>query len=390
MFSFRGDVLPSKSWLNRALVMQHFNPYLNFRSDSRSEDVLVLKEALKNINTTQSFDLGLGGTSLRFFTFAVSRRPGHWVIHAGERLMQRPQQELINVLAQLGVIAEFTPLGLQLHSKGWKSDSLVKVQADLSSQFISGLLLSCWNLEFDLEIEIKKPITSFGYLKMTIELLLLSGMNLQIIETDHSYFCRVPKQQKADVNSLTAEMDVSSAFSLAAAAVVAGQVEITNWNEISSQPDLEFLQIFKKMEILFEIRNGSFFISRQNSWQPVEWNLNNSPDLFPVLAVLCGFADGVSTLYGAAQLKSKESDRIAKTHELLQLAGIRSELLSDGLKIFGSSASSNVAAFSFDPDSDHRMAMAAALLKLKSFPVEILSPEVVNKSYPDFWKDIGL
>ena len=145
------------------------------------------------------------------------------------------------------------------------------------------------------------------------------------------------------------------------------------------------------MQIQFESSPTEFKILKHNIWNSVEAHLNSCPDLFPVLAVLCAMARGESVLSGAAQLKIKESDRILKTKELLNLCGYQCEELPDGLKISGESSMQNFAKpILFNPDEDHRMAMAAALFKLKGFNINILNPEVVNKSYPNFWKDIGL
>ena len=113
--------------------------------------------------------------------------------------------------------------------------------------------------------------------------------------------------------------------------------------------------------------------------------------LSPRLAVLCAFASGISELTGTGQLKFKESDRFGKTRELLDLIGVKTEILADGIRIFGGSSKvscdENIV---FDPDQDHRMAMAAALIKLKGYKLSILQPEVVNKSYPSFWQDVGV
>lgn len=391
MFSFNGNISASKSWLNRALVIQHFNPALKVDAFSASDDVISLQKAILQIGRALIFNLGMGGTSFRFFVFLISRYKGEWVLKAHDRLLERPQQELIHVLNQLGVKSEFGSGELRLQSTGWQPQSKIVCSADLSSQFASGLLLSCWNLDVDLEIEINKPITSLGYLQMTFELLKEAGMNLQIIENEKNLSVKIVKNQKSKVTELKSELDVSSAFSLASAAVTGGQVEIKNWNNNSKQPDLEFLEIFKKMKIDFSISQKNFSISQQKSWNSVEQDLNNSPDLFPVLSVLCAFASGISVLKGASQLKHKESDRIHKTQELLNLAGYKTEILKDGLKIFGQSSDQLLSKkIVFDPDHDHRMAMAAALIRLKGYNIVIQNPEVVNKSYPNFWKDIGL
>lgn len=391
MFRFSGPVLTSKSWLNRALIIRQFNPHLRLETDSQSDDVIALKSALSQIGKSTEFELGMGGTSFRFFAFAISRFPGEWTLRAHPRLLARPQSDIVALLLQLGVRSELSSQSLRIFSGGWKPGSAVKTKADQSSQFVSGLLLSAWNLEAPLELEIKKPVTSYGYLNLTFEMLMMAGMNLQIIDTDNSLRVKIPEMQRADLGSLVPELDISSAFSLAAAAVVGGEAQLTNWNSQSLQPDAVFLKLFDDMKIAYQQSANSLFITKHSQWNGVTANLNTSPDLFPVLAVLCALAKGNSVLRGATHLKNKESDRIQKTHELLNIAGFITELLPDGIKIAGlSSSQDKTQKLLFDPDLDHRMAMAAALLKIAGYNLEIANPEAVNKSYPEFWKDIGL
>ena len=391
MFQFKGRVLQSKSWLNRALVIQYFNPQIILDFSSDSEDVVNLKNAIQGIAGKSEFKLGAGGTSFRFFAFLISRSPGRWKLQAESRLLERPQAEIKNVLQQLGVAAEFVSDGLWIESNGWQPNRRVVCSAEVSSQFVSGLLLSCWNLDFDLEIIIPKPVVSAGYLGLTTDLLKTAGMQMSVEESPDDLRIVVLKNQKSELTGLTSELDISSAFTLAAAAVIGGNAEITNWNSNSKQPDLIFQALFKKMDITYRVDGDSFSVSHHEKWNALKVNLGKSPDLFPVLAVLCAFASGVSELSGAAQLKFKESDRLRKTQELLDLIGVKTEILTDGLRIYGGSST---IAFSqvieFDPDRDHRMAMAAALIRLKGYKISILQPDVVNKSYPSFWQDVGL
>ncbi|AGH94696.1 3-phosphoshikimate 1-carboxyvinyltransferase [Pseudobdellovibrio exovorus] len=394
MFHFKGEIITSKSWLNRALVMQHFNPTTQLTATADSDDVRSLQGALRDLSLSlHEFDLGLGGTSFRFFSFLVSRYQGEFLVKAHARLLARPQGELLLILKQLGVQAELRDDGLHLKSNGWLLDprTSVQVAAEDSSQFISGLLLSAWNLDQELKVEVKKPLTSFAYLQMTISLLQKSGMKLQVTDTADSLQILIPAKQKASVLEIEPEPDVSSAFSLVASAVVNGDVEITNWNANSTQPDQIFLKLFTQMGISYQESLGQLKVQKQQTWRGVSANLNTSPDLFPVLAVLCALAEGESILSGAAHLRHKESDRIAKTAELLQLYGFRYEVLPDGMKIWGrSSTQSPQQPTVFNPEHDHRMAMAAAVLKLAGYSIQISTPEVVNKSYPTFWRDVEL
>lgn len=392
MFAFKGDLEASKSWMNRALVIQYFNSNIKIYGQSSSDDVVALQRSIKNVGETSEFFLGQGGTTFRFFIFLISRLSGSFILNADERLLQRPQQEITNVLKQFGVSAEYSDGQWGIKSEGWKKPTgPVVVSAELSSQFVSGLLLSAWNLNFDLEVQINKPAASISYLMMTVELLQKAGMQVSFEQFEKHYTCKIKQNQKAQVGVLEAELDISSAFSLAAAAVVDGKVEITNWTSASSQPDLVFLSMLEKMNISYKVENKCLSIAKHNNWLAQNFNLQNSPDLFPVLAVLTALGEGAGKLSGAEQLKHKESDRIQKTQELLSLAGFQVEMLNDGLQIHGQSSQQDLnKAFIFNPDHDHRMAMAAALLKLKGYNIQIENPEVVNKSYPAFWQHIGL
>lgn len=131
-------------------------------------------------------------------------------------------------------------------------------------------------------------------------------------------------------------------------------------------------------------------ILKQTEFSGTEFNIGLSPDLFPVLCALASFAKSPSKFFGAPQLRHKESDRIAKTSELLNLCGVMYQILDDGMIVHPVGLKRPVQDFAFDPADDHRLAMAAALFKLASFPIKILNPHVVQKSYPEFFQHVGL
>lgn len=390
MFHFHGPLDISKSWMNRALILHSFKPSLKISGSSNADDVVLLKKALHNLQKGHyEFDAGLGGTTFRFLAFRVSREAGNFLIRAHPRLLARPQDELIHILQQLGVQAMFTPEGLRISSSGWKQPSrAIEVSGRDSSQFISGVLLSTVGLPFNLELTVKDQVTSLGYIEYTIALLNTAGVQVQPKKHNFS----VSAEQKILADHLEGEIDVSSAFSLIAASVLAGECNLANWMAGSLQPDMKFKDFFKSMRIDFSEKDLHFKISMQNHYLALKADLQNCPDLFPVLSVLAAFADGESHLYGAPQLKMKESDRIAKTTELLSRCGFQVEALNDGIKINGNPKATYKAKdfILFDAAHDHRMAMAAALLMLKGFPIRMSDPHVVSKSFPQFYQAIGL
>lgn len=391
MFSFQGKLDISKSWMNRSLIIQSFDPSAIFiDGSSSSQDVLLLQKALKDLaDSKKEFHAGLGGTTFRFLALRVSRHVGEFFIHAEPALLARPQNELLHIFEQLGVQAQLEAQGLRIKSQGWKEPKgLLKVCTNESSQFLSAVLLSSVNLSFDLHIRIEDEVISADYFKYTLQLLKQCGINA--IEFEDSIF--IAKAQKLTHMALLGEVDISSAFSLVVAAIFGGSIKIENWNSETLQPDIQFLNFFQRMGIHFEIQGHTFKISEQHQYKNLSANLNSCPDLFPVLAVLCAFSKGESHLYGATQLKFKESDRIVKTTELLKKCGFDVQELEDGMRIKGQPdlQIDLKKEILFNPEHDHRMAMAAAILKLRGFPIRLAHPEVVNKSYPQFYKHIGL
>lgn len=382
MFQFVGDLEISKSWMNRALILQSFQTELKIIGDSASQDVQLLKISLIQFkNGGTEFYAGLGGTTFRFLAFRVSRKPGNYLIRADQKLLERPQTEIIEILKQFDVHAEFNTEGLVIRSNGWqRPQSPVQVGTAESSQFLSALALSSVDLEFYFQIAPLQKITSESYFTMTLELLKQVGVTF-----GQSHQCVRPMD-------LFGEVDVSSAFALIAAAVLGGDVQVQNWNSESLQPDIKFLDFFREMGIHFSVANSIFQISSQADFQSLRADLSSCPDLFPVLSVLCAFASGESVLFNAPQLKLKESNRIEKTFELLSRCGFQVEKTDDGMIIQGQPDKFYKAKdlILFDPAHDHRMAMAAGLLKIKGFPIQISDMSVVNKSYPQFFQHLGI
>ncbi|MBC7465032.1 MAG: hypothetical protein H7256_03495 [Bdellovibrio sp.] len=392
MFKFEGPLGMSNSWLNRALILQFYNSKITFDANSRAEDFHNLKQSIDNFQAgKEDFFLGEGGATFRFFSFLVSRLPGQWTMTLHERMTMRPQSELSSILKQLGVEISFQGNTATVKTDDWIVPSVVYCDGSVSSQFISGLLLNSWNLNHDLTIELKRPFVSESYLLLTLDMLKEAGLVVERIDHSDKSIFKVAKYQVPLRSALTAELDVSSAFALICGGAIDGNVHITNWSERSIQPDLAFLKIFDAMKINYNLSGNHFRIEKQTHWKASDQNLINSPDLFPVLSVMAAFAEGNSFLHGASHAKAKESNRLYKTHELLSLCGIQSEYKEDGLIIFGQSSTlDKTSSIFFDPDQDHRMAMAAGLLKLSGFNIQILDSGVVNKSYPQFWEHIEI
>jgi 3-phosphoshikimate 1-carboxyvinyltransferase len=385
MMSFLGRIPGSKSLINRALIIQSYFSELNIVGDSDCDDVLKLRSGLEDLKASRTIECGDGGTVFRFLALRASRIPGRHVLTGSARLMSRPHEELIRIFHQLSVKANFTGRELILETEGWhpQGDTL-GVPSHRSSQFVSSVLLNAWDLPFDLFVSPIGAGISEGYWRMTQKLVSALGMKMET--WDHDF--RVPAGQKISSNFAVIEPDMSSAFAVAAAAAVAGSATLMEFPRESLQPDFSFVSILSKMGVPISFQKDLLKVQKAPKLNGVAVKLSNSPDLFPVLATLCALAEGDSELYGAPQLVYKESNRIEKIKELLRVTGRDLEVMPDGIKISGKLDLSKEP-FEFDPDHDHRLAMAASLLHLAGAHLKLRDANVVTKSYPGYWQAIG-
>lgn len=392
-FFFRGCIAPSKSLMNRLLVCQSFQPDLIIAGDSYCDDVQLMRQALGLLAQRPStadrplvLDCGAAGTVLRFLALRLSRLVGQFELVASERLWQRDLGTLQALLAQVGASSRFDQKRLYLDCRGWPpSMGPLHCSAHLSSQYLSGLLLNAWELPFGLELS-WEALPSAAYFHMTYQLVRALGMELGLLASNTHRLYLAPGQRPRG-QQVVPESDLSSAFAIAALAAIAGEAHFEQFPVASWQPDQVFVEILAQMgaEVVLDQAAGHLLVRRGKSLLPINWDLGNCPDLFPVLGVLCSFASGTSVLSGAPHLKLKESDRIEKTAELLALMGKNFERRSDGLVIMGSTDLQR-APVCFDPGDDHRMVFAAELFNWQGGNLTILRPQVVEKSFPEYWQ----
>lgn len=384
---YQGSIPASKSMLNRCLILKSQAPSLNITGISQCDDVLKMREGIKSLAAGDDMDCGAAGTTFRFLAMRASKEPGEWLLKGSERLLARPHDTLLSLLSQLCVEAKFSEQGLHLKSSGWSWEADVPLEVDCSksTQFASALLLSAWKLKQPLQMRLLNADLSQGYLNMTIDLVKKAGMQL----VEEGDLIKIPAAQKISVSQLEAEADLSSAFAVAAAGVVSTGVKILNFPQQSLQPDKVFVDILKAMNVPVTLKGSILTILAAEELKPISWDLGDSPDLFPVLSVLCSFAEGSSRLYGAPHLVYKESDRVGKSAELIKKMGRTVELHDDGLTIHGQAQKPSTS-FQFDPDHDHRLAFAAAVANAYGASIDILHKDVVNKSFPEFWGVIGV
>ena len=370
--------------MNRALVCHSFFPEFNVVGESECADVKHMRKAVQALQKKEIIPCGDAGTVLRFMALRVSRIPGMWRLQGSQRLFERPMEDLLFILQQLNVSASVLPTELIIETKGWKKPLMpLTIHREKSSQFTSAVLLSGWELPFDLDFDLSPPGLHDSYWNMSVEFMQQMGFQLESRGRDKY---TLPARQVIAESQYLTEPDYSSMAAVAAAAALCGEARIQAVSDKSLQPDYGFIEIFKKMKIPILLQGNELGVLKAPRILPQEIVMRDTPDLFPILAVLLAHGEGESKLTGAPRLVYKESNRIRKTEELLGHIGVKSAMVDGGLVIQGKGLKIKKGRFPFDPDQDHRMAMAAGILMRMGWPIELSHPEVVEKSFPEFWK----
>ena len=380
-------VTGSKSETNRLLLLKALFPNITLANTSNSDDSEVMQKAL--VGNDEVVDIHHAGTAMRFLTAYFAVNEGRDVIMTGSgRMQERPIKILVEALAQLGVeISYEKEVGYPpIKIKGKKvTASKVTLAADVSSQYISALLLVASKLENGLELTLEGEITSIPYIKMTLALL----NDLDIQTSFEGNVIKVYPKENVASKEMVVESDWSSAsyfFSLVALADTAS-ITLTSYKENSLQGDSELVSLYEKLGVKTTFQNNKMTLVKQESfkYETVNFELNNTPDIAQTIVVTClGLGIGCH-LTGLHTLKIKETDRLEALRIELTKLGANISVTNDSLTLTASeNINHNVKIATYN---DHRMAMAFAPLALK-VPIIIEDAGVVSKSYPDFWNDL--
>ena len=383
----------SKSETNRLLLLQALYPNILIENASISDDSQVMIQALKTTNS--EIDIHHAGTAMRFLTAYFATQEGREVILIGSsRMKERPIQILVDALRQLGAdIAYEEKEGFPpLRIRGRKlTNSKVSIQSNVSSQYISALLLITSKLENGLQLTLEGELTSVPYIQMTLNLLHQVGIKTDFNQNKISVFPTIPQSHNP---TITIESDWSSAsyfYSIVALSEIGTQITLSSFKENSLQGDCALIEIYKNFGVETTFKNNSISLTKINGQpttdnrQPTTFQLNNTPDLAQTIAVTCLGLGIACHLTGLHTLKIKETDRLAALQNELTKLGAKVSITSDTLTLEKStSIQTNI---KIETYNDHRMAMAFAPLALR-VPIFIEDAEVVSKSYPNFWNDL--
>ncbi|WP_316794649.1 3-phosphoshikimate 1-carboxyvinyltransferase [Pedobacter frigoris] len=384
----------SKSECNRALIISSLSKGLvDIDNMSNAADTVTLNRILNNISQNdphqQTVDVGPAGTAMRFLTAYLSTLPGNFILTGTERMKQRPIGILAEALKSIGAslsyleqdgyppIAIIGPLQQQMDS--------VKIKGDISSQYISALLMIAPTLTQGLTLEIEGELTSLPYVKMTLDMLEETGIK-------HSWngnsITIKPQQFKA--STLAVEPDWSAAsywYSIAALSDKA-TIELPYLKDKSLQGDSRIRKIMEAFGVnTNKTSKGIVLTSAEKSFDDQVLDLKDCPDLAQTI-IVCAAAIGKNLSFtGLETLKIKETDRVKALQNELSKIGValKEDNLIYTLNCDGLHFPEKV---TFETYEDHRMAMAFAPLSLMIKEVELEDMNVVEKSYPDFWKDL--
>jgi 3-phosphoshikimate 1-carboxyvinyltransferase len=383
------NISGSKSESNRLLILQALYPSIKIKNLSDSDDTVVLKKALNS--DASEIDIHHAGTAMRFLTAFFAIQENRTTILTGSpRMQERPIKILVNALRDLGAEIEylkndgFPPI--KISGKKLEKNE-VSLEANVSSQYISALSLIAPVLPFGLKINLKGKLTSQPYLKMTLKLLEDLGVEVKFEKS----VIEIKPLKSILSKSFTVESDWSSAsyfFSIIALSEN-GKIQLNSFKKESLQGDSELVSLFKNLGVKAEFSKNYLVLQKEENFnfpETFKTNLSKTPDLAQTLAVTCFGLKIPCQLTGLHTLKIKETDRLVALKSELEKLGASVEITENSLSLKPNQKINP--GISIKTYNDHRMAMAFAPLALKT-EISIENPEVVSKSYPGFWEDLG-
>lgn len=406
----------SKSLTNRALLIAAL---AGGESDLRrvlfADDTILMMEALGRLGVavtadrqrrrarlrgiggrwpegTAELDCGNAGTVIRFLTAACTVGTGTYRLDGVARMRQRPIGDLVRALGDLGASIDhdieegFCPL--TVHAAGLPGGQ-TRLDAPQSSQFVSALLMAAPIARRDVMIDVSGPVPSLPYVRMTLSVMETFGVS--VIQDGVGRFI-VPAPQSYVGTSFEIEPDASSAsYFLAAAALTGGRITVDGLGRGSIQGDAAFVDVLEEMGCRVERsdHDTTVFGPPAGRLRGVDVDLNAMPDVAQTLAVLAAFAEGPTRIRNVANLRIKETDRLAALATELARLGIETQVFEDGITV---RPTRSPAAATIETYDDHRMAMSFALAGLRTEGVRIRNPGCVAKTVPEFfhmWSELG-
>ena len=400
----------SKSLTNRVLLIAALaSGNTRLTNALFSDDTIIIAQSLKTLGFDVHLDppqneirvAGLGGhipvkkaqlycgnagTAARFLTAFLTLGNGEFVLNGDERMSKRPIGDLVSALAQLGAKLEITSSNcppVSIFAAGL-TGGLTSINGDVSSQFLSGLLMVSPYAQKPVEIKVLTDLNSKPYVDLTLAV--MNDFGIEMEREGYRRFAIHPTKYQSQENYAIESDATAASYFFAAPAICSGTVRVENITRQSEQGDIAFLDVLQRMGCVVTEGNDYIEVTRISELRGVEADMRDIPDTAQTLAAIAPFASSPTHISGIATARIKESDRITATCTELARLGVGVEEHLDGMTIHPCK--------SFQPDTihtynDHRMAMAFALIGLRTPGITIENPACVSKTFPDFFDVLG-
>lgn len=405
----RGSIRPpgSKSLTNRALITAALaSGTTKLTGVLASDDTRVMVESLNRLGIPVTHDVenctmevaGCGGkppaekadlwlensgTSIRFLTAFCALGNGEYRLDGNERMRERPISHLVESLNLFGVDVECeletNCPPVRMMAKGF-SGGRTSIAGDISSQYLSALLMAAPCASNSVDIEVTGDLVSKPYIDMTMGVMAQFGAT--VICPDPHRFSIAPQEYKATNYDIEPDASAASYF-FAAAAITGGEVTVEGLTSYALQGDVHFVEALEKMGCEVDYGDDSITV-RGGKLSGVDIDMNAISDTAQTLAVVALFAEGPTRIRNVGHMRHKETDRVAAAVTEIRRLGVDAEEHEDGLTIIPG----QIQAATIETYDDHRMAMSFALAGLRTEGIRIADPSCTGKTYPHFFSDL--
>jgi 3-phosphoshikimate 1-carboxyvinyltransferase len=335
--------------------------------------------------------IGNAGTAARFLSAFLTLGNGEFILDGDARMRERPIGDLVDSLSQLGTM--ITPLAfrervgvreicppIKIKASGLRGGK-TKIAGDISSQFLSALLMVAPYAQQPIEIEVITELNSKPYVDMTLAI--MEDFGVEIKRDGYSRFVIYPAGY-SPLSTYLIESDASAAaYFFAAPAICGGMVRVENISCKSKQGDIAFLNVLQQMGCVIKEGNDFIEVAGAPSLRGVDVDMREIPDTAQTLAAIAPFASSPSRIRGIASARLKETDRIHATCTELARLGVQVQEHEDGMTIY---PCERFMSASIQTYNDHRMAMAFSLIGLRADGVTIENPSCVSKTFPNYFE----
>lgn len=397
----------SKSYTNRALLITALaNGRSRLTGALESDDTRYMRDALSDLGVgvwVEAFDtfivegtdgripvsnatlfVGNSGTAVRFLTACLALGRGTYTLEGATRMRERPIQDLIDGLGQLGVRARSLAGNgcppVVVEGSGLEGGR-VRMPGDRSSQYLSALLMVAPYARKDVEARVTGNFVSRPYIDMTVRIMGDFGVS---VVAEHENVFHVKAGQRYEGAEYAIEPDATNAsYFFAAAALTGGRIVVRNLSRQSAQGDVGFVDVLERMGCTVNNRPDGIEVRGPKKLSGIDVDMNAMPDVVQTLCAIAPFASGPVTVRNIANLRIKETDRIAAVAAELTRLGVRAVSGPDSLTVY---PASSIRTAELDTYDDHRMAMSMALIGLKAPGIAIRDPGCVEKSFPAYFQ----